>query len=818
MPPVEGGPLYCPGPSSGARMSLHSPPPTSSRASAGAPASRELLIAGRLVQPALNRIAGPEPQASVQVEPKAMEVLLCLAAAPGEVVSREELIDKVWQGAFVSDDVLTRSIGQLRRAFGDDPERPRVIETIRKRGYRLVAIPAPGTVPPAAPAPGPIAVPPAKAERTAAPPSGRVAWRVGGLALGVLALVALALRMLEPPPDRPAAGRAVRSGVRLLPIAAVPADAVRPAVSPDGTRVAFAWNGGAGRDLRLYVALLGAGPPMAVTSHRGLSGEAAADLDPSWSPDGTLVAFSRQRRGSCELLAVPALGGPERSLGGCGNDDATKVSWSPDGRWLATSVRPAAGAAAPGQRTARLRLVSPASRASRDLTAPPPGIYGDYGPAFSPDGTRLAFVRALASDVEDIYVVAISPPGGAAAGGVAEGRASVGGTSASEDAAGGAAPGIAGDPRGVPAWPRAGTQAEPMRVTFDNAAIAGVDWLPDGKELVFASDRGGIYSLWRVPAAGGTPRLLAGSGTKIKHPSAARQRDVVVFESWLYDIGLWRVPLAAAGGRPPPPPAAALEPAAREWSFQPQFSPDGRRIAFGSTRSGTYELWVADADGAHPAQLTSFGGAHLGTPRWSPDGRRIAFTAWRDGRAGVYLVDAAGGAPSALAASSADPAGEVAPAWSRDGRALYFASRRSGSWQVWRLQLASGTAVQVTTGGGYAAEESPDGRELLYSRIDRPGIWRRPLSGAAGESVAAAGLAPGDWGSWTATGDGIYYLDRATDPPVVQLLRAGARRPVQVAALPDLAWSGFALSPDRRSLLYARAGRRECDIVRIENP
>jgi Tol biopolymer transport system component/DNA-binding winged helix-turn-helix (wHTH) protein len=802
-------------------MSLHSSPPPSFRASAGAPADRELLIAGRLVQPALNRIVGPEPQTSVQVEPKVMEVLLCLAAAPGEVVSREQLIDRVWQGAFVSDDVLTRSIGQLRRVFGDDPERPRVIETIRKRGYRLVAMPAEGAMAP--PAPGsmpalvPTAVPSASAAQTAAAaPSRRAALRRTGLALCVLLFGALALRVLERPGGHAGAGRAARGDVRLLPIAGVPADALRPAVSPDGTRVAFAWNGGAGRDLRLYVALLGAGPPMAVTSHRGLAGE-VADLDPSWSPDGTLLAFSRQGRSSCELLTVPALGGPERRLGECGNDDATKVSWSPDGRWLATSARPAAGASPPGPRTARLRLVSPASGASRYLTTPPAGIYGDYGPAFSPDGTRLAFVRALASDVEDIYLVTLVPGDGTAAGGNAGGSAVAYG-GAGGGSTGDAAPNAAGALPGEPAWPRAAASAEPTRVTFDNAALAGVDWLPDGKELVFASDRGGIYSLWRVSPAGGTPRLLAGSGTKTKHPSAARQRDVVVFESWIYDIGLWRTPLAAVAGGAPGPAAAALDPAAREWSFQPQFSPDGKRIAFGATRSGTYELWVAGADGARPAQLTSFGGAHLGRPRWSPDGRRIAFTAWRDGRARVYLVDAAGGDPAALTAASSDPAGEVAPAWSRDGRAIYFASRRSGSWQVWKLQLATGTAVQVTTGGGYAAEESPDGRELLYSRIDRPGIWRRSLSGGAGESLAAPGLAPGDWGSWTVAGDGVYYLDRSTDPPTVQLLRAGARRPVQVATLPDLAWSGFALSPDFRSLLYARAGRRECDVVRIENP
>ncbi|HXO30446.1 MAG TPA: winged helix-turn-helix domain-containing protein, partial [Thermoanaerobaculia bacterium] len=97
-------------------MSFHSPPPGSPRGSTGAPAApRDLLIAGRLVQPGLNRIAGPDRRAPAQVEPKVMEVLVCLAETPGEVVSREALIDKVWKGGFVSDDVLTRSIGQLRR-------------------------------------------------------------------------------------------------------------------------------------------------------------------------------------------------------------------------------------------------------------------------------------------------------------------------------------------------------------------------------------------------------------------------------------------------------------------------------------------------------------------------------------------------------------------------------------------------------------------------------------------------------------------------------------------------------------------------------
>src|SRR5262249_41183815 len=75
----------------------------------------------------------------VRLEPKAMEVLVCLAQHPGETLSKEALISKVWQDTFVTDDVLAHSISELRRAFDDDAREPRIIQTILKRGYRLVA-------------------------------------------------------------------------------------------------------------------------------------------------------------------------------------------------------------------------------------------------------------------------------------------------------------------------------------------------------------------------------------------------------------------------------------------------------------------------------------------------------------------------------------------------------------------------------------------------------------------------------------------------------------------------------------------------------
>lgn len=97
----------------------------------------DFRLSGHHVQTRLNRIRTAEE--THQIEPKIMQVLVCLAENAGEVVGREALIDRVWEGAFVSDDVLTRCIGELRKVFDDDPVDPRVVETMRKRGYRLIA-------------------------------------------------------------------------------------------------------------------------------------------------------------------------------------------------------------------------------------------------------------------------------------------------------------------------------------------------------------------------------------------------------------------------------------------------------------------------------------------------------------------------------------------------------------------------------------------------------------------------------------------------------------------------------------------------------
>src|SRR6185295_2598288 len=155
-------------------------------------------------------------------------------------------------------------------------------------------------------------------------------------------------------------------------------------------------------------------------------------------------------------------------------------------------------------------------------------------------------------------------------------------------------------------------------------------------------------------------------------------------------------------GRPPAEAARRLTQTADQWNFEPHVSPDGTRVAFVSTRSGSEEIWLEGADGAKPAPLTAFGGARLETPRWSPDGKRLVFSVRVKGLANLYAVDAAGGSVERLTSETSDA---VAPSWSRDGRSIHFASRRGGSWQVWRLALADRTLTGVTSEGGYSSRE-----------------------------------------------------------------------------------------------------------------
>ena len=388
-----------------------------------------------------------------------------------------------------------------------------------------------------------------------------------------------------------------------------------PQLSPDAEKAAYAWTGPAGDNWDIYVKALGVG-----TRPLRLTEDPADDLGPAWSPDGKHLAFVRVSEAGGAIYTVPWPGGQERRLIDLDVNVTPQrhpaLSWSPDGQSLAFHERP------PGSPVNRIVRVSLDSREKQPLTSPPENTLGDMYPAFSPDGESVAFARssALSFGAWDVWVQPVK--GG-----------------------------------------------EPRRLTSGQYdLITGVTWSPDAAEILCTTSTGGVPAVQGVSVAGGEPRLHLGIGAL---PSL-RGNLLVHLQVAGPHRAIWRVAGrgASVGSREPEKLIASSQA-----DSNPAYSPDGRRIAFESDRSGVVNIWISDSEGRNPVQLTSFG-RRAGTPRWSPDGRRLTFDSIEAGDWNIYVIEADGGAPRRL---TPEPSQENLGNWSRDGRWIYFHSNRSGS-------------------------------------------------------------------------------------------------------------------------------------------
>jgi Tol biopolymer transport system component/predicted Ser/Thr protein kinase len=504
----------------------------------------------------------------------------------------------------------------------------------------------------------------------------RVIW-AAGLIGGVIVVVAGVLWFVG------SSGRAPEAPLTPVPLTTYPGREQEPSFSPDGNQVAFSWNN------HIYIKLVGtAGPPLRLTA------DSATDGSPAWSPDGRFIAFVRdlsQERAS--VLLVPAIGGPERKVTEVYRSGAITESlpspflaWAPDGGSLVICDKDSSARQAYG-----LFLLSVETGERRKLTSPPRQSLGDSGPAFSPDGRMLAFSRSVDAGLSDLYLLRVSD-----------------------------------------GWKPIG---EPQQLTFGNRGVTSPAWTPDGREIIFGSWFFYGSGLWRV-AIGSPgsrpkePQRLAVLGDNVIDPAISRRGLRLAYAHVFIHSNIMRIALPGSRdtkGSTAVPKAAYFIASTRS-DTSPQYSPDGKRIAFVSDRSGHGEVWVCGGDGSDAVQLTSFGGPDVTTPRWSPDGTRIAFDSNAGGQYDIWVVSADGGKPHRM---TSDPTNDGNPSWSRDGKWIYFDSARVGEQQVFKLPASGGEAIQVTKDGGFAPFESPDGKFLYYTKaLADTSLWKMPLEDA----------------------------------------------------------------------------------------
>jgi Tol biopolymer transport system component len=325
-------------------------------------------------------------------------------------------------------------------------------------------------------------------------------------------------------------------------------------------------------------------------------------------------------------------------------------------------------------------------------------------------------------------------------------------------------------------------------------------WDPSkGSVIVYAAD-GGLGGL----SLG--PRRPDGSWQAV----VAREKQ---------DVDIQAIPLNERGSAATGPPRILQRSTA--WDSHPDFSPDGSRITFVSSRSGAPELWVSGSDGLNPRQLTHLNAHVLSYPKWSPDGTRIVFHARVPEIAEVYVVDANHGVPRQVThqVTLKNPGLAVAT-WSNDGRFIYASTLVGGTATTYRFPAEGGSPERLWEGN--QVRESGDGKYVLYLKTKTPGIFRRSAAGDPvrnPEELLVKDFWPNNqWGGYAPFADGIYYVsgDAQGRPGPFRFFSYASGKSVDVAPpVPGLE-RGFRVSPDRRTMVFAASAEVGGDLLSLE--
>jgi len=619
--------------------------------------------------------------------------------------------------------------------FDDDPETPRYIETLPRRGYRFIAQVAVATNGSVVAAPEPAAPKPHR-------------WKYLIVALVACTLLGGLLYLFVPRIEQLLRLSQLQK-LMVVPLTALPGNVASPTFSPDGSQIAFAWDGennGAGYDL--YVKAIGTEKPLRLTHHPALR------LSAAWSPDGRSIAISRvSGEDNTGIYLLPPTGGPERKLTSHGKVRrwGNELSWSPDGKYLAFLDQPENGKSSLSIWLFLLRLDT------LDRTAVKTGCDSVFIPSFSAHGDYLAWVCRDGQAISSVNAQRLS-----------DGRI--------------------------------------LRLAQIEGGIAGMAWAGDGRRIVFSSDSG---NLWETS--------LARLGDKQKLPFGYDALDLAVSPSahrlayvqGLTNTNIWRLDLVAS-----PPNAGKLLISSRQ-QIAPSISPDGSKVAFQSNRTGFNEVWVSDADGSDPVQLSSFEVQVTGTPRWSPDGKWIAFDSRAGGEANIYLVDPQGGVPRKL---EVDIHGISLPSWSQDGKWIYFTKGDDVSNEsVGKAPSSGGHAIQLAQQAFYPIE-SPDGQYVYFVRNKK--LWRVHPDGSGEEVVKGMPELTYKGDEWFPYGSGIYFMSYSGAKTAIEFfdLTTDKVRRVYELEKPAPFWiGGMPVSRDGRWLFFPQIDEESSNLMMIEN-
>ena len=710
------------------------------------------------IRPSANEIS--TAAGVVRIKPRLMDLLLRLAHAPGEVVSRETLLDQVWSRRMVNDDVLSRAVADLRIALGDDAREARFIETLPKAGYRLIAPVSHQGVRPSAvakgasPLPGATGVRAGAADEAPSPGGAAVAqadrvpgstrhafrrgWWVAAAAFALAAIAFVATRGRAPAPDQALLERQL---AQAQPFSSEVANEVGPRFSPDGRRVAFA--AGEGARSRIVVRDVAGGEPRVLGDPRELN------LAPVFFPDGDRIAWFRHAPdGGCAIVAQPLAGAAPIELVDCAHKPQPRFDLTPDGRHLVY------GATTRPQFPQGLVQRDLATGVERALTSPEPGMGDDLYPRVSPDGARVAFFRGNESH-RQLWLVDLAHPGSARAAGPARGLS------------------------------------------------YGAAWLGATGPLLVAADWFGQRALNLLVPETGMATFVGGRGARFPDADAAGN---IVFEQATYTANLFVIRTDDASTAP-----AEWWPSTR-YSSQPEFAPDGGRVVFVSNRDGPSGLYVGTPGGTAMRLALPDGYIYM-RPHWSADGKSI-HAVRVDRRAGAPTVQQGlrilypSGAVEVLTALG----NEVVDVRDTDGgRALIVGETTGSAVRVLRAprdDLAARERLPLPL----VSEYQVAGNRIAFMQPQLTGVTLCELATLKCEPLAVP-LGEANRFDWVLTADALWYRAGSTPDEVRRFDLPRREVTWRGAFVPTGMGLSLAPDPDGRALLVVRESPPILDLM-----
>jgi eukaryotic-like serine/threonine-protein kinase len=454
-------------------------------------------------------------------------------------------------------------------------------------------------------------------------------------------------------------GREVQpSFSRALRLTTTPAHEFGPAISPDGKWVAYLSDARGLTDV--WVKFIAGGEPANLTASMGLEIQVRSAIGGlEISPDGSSIAVQARERGSSaptfDTWLIPApLGGTPRKF----VETAGALRWSPDGTRI-VYVRP-------GETRGDAIMVADANGANRHELVSARGGWHTHWPAWSSDGKFVYFFQTIATwNGEPSEIFRVTASGG-------EPQIVVGTTRRALFPLPSVAGGLfyAANPTGVDLdlWWRPSSEKEPRRLTTGVGEYAEPRMSSDGRRLVstLIEYRRALVS---VP-------VVFEESTRLRHLTDGFGGDV-----------------------------------------EPCVSPRTDRMVFSSSRSGSRNLWTADADGSNLRPLT-LDAAIEERPSFSPDGGEVAFVSDRGGEHGIWVVNSDGGTPRRLASTQVLDT----LTWSRDGQQIAYAVPAANAPELSIITVNDGAVHRLPTpNGAHSPSWSPRGDVIAYLEPRGPG-------------------------------------------------------------------------------------------------